>query len=364
MNFKRILAVLLVAVMLVALAGCNYVDRPKGAVNNGVDVSGKLTNLLAENSYQYEGLPEPDIQHNYVGPMDEPEPEPDDPGEPEPEPDDPGEPDPVYTPFTSTYDAAVLLSKIDSLIAANHTVNGIANSSTGVGDELLNGRTVKIMVPDDFPIDEENEAVDAMVAKYGCAVNVRRCGLGSDYTAACRRAVMNGDDVDLMYVDNAVWGDVHAYTQPLNSFVNFDLAEELGTFSTNLSHKFYVQDALEETKVNYYVASGIGAPYLLVYNSENLAASATLPASKATVNNEPVEYREIAVGDPATMYKDGTWGIAAFDALLKASTKGNNVGLASEIDTLKGLDIWYGMSDTAGFKISSTTGIADTALPT
>ncbi|MBQ3084731.1 MAG: hypothetical protein IJC46_04690 [Clostridia bacterium] len=360
MNFKRILAVVLVMVMLVALAGCNFVNRPKGAVNNGLDISGKLADLLKENTYKYEGIPEDMVDKEYYDPsLDNTQDDEGDNGDDEPEP----EPDPVYTPFTSTYDAVALLTKINSLMTANQEANGIANSATGVSDELLNGRTVKIMVPDDFPIEDENAAVEAMVAQYGCSVNVRRCGTGSAYTAACRKAVLSGDSVDLMYVDNSVWGDVHAYTQPINSFVNFELGDELGTFSTALSHKFYVQDALDESTINYYVAAGIGAPYLLAYNTDSIEA-ATLAASKETVNNEVVEYREIAVTDPIAMYNNGTWGIKAFNEMLKASTKGTNVGIASEIDALEGLDIWYGMSDTAGFLIDSTTGKANINLPT
>ncbi len=350
MKFRKILAALLMMIIVATLAGCNYISRPYGAANNGQDISDKLSSLLIIPTFTYEDPPE-EVQDNpiYVpSDQNDPEPEP----EPEPEPD----PDPVYTPFTSEYDANALLSKIDELVKTMKTARGVANSATGVSDELLANRSIKILVPDNFPIDEENAAVQALTSQYGCAVNVRRVGTGSAYTAACRRAALSGDKVDLMYVDNAIWGDIHSYTQPINSFVNFDLGDQMNTFSSVFSKKFNVPDALDETILHYYVAAGMGAPYLLVYNKANIK-SATLQASTIEDPTEgTIALREIAVDDPVAMYNNRTWGIGAFTAMLQASTGGENVGLASQIDYLKGLDIWYGMENCGGFTLSSTTG--------
>ena len=340
---------MIIAVVL-SLAGCNYIGRPSGAANNSEDISSMLKNLLIIPSFKNEPAPEGETKYEYTGPDLVPMPEDD-----EPAPD----PDPVYTPFTSTFDSVTLLSKIDELVQAVKAANGPANSATGVSDELLSGRSVKIMVPDNFPIEEENEAVKALAEQYGCAVNVRRAGTGSTYVANCRKAVLSGDKVDLMYVDNSIWGDVHAFTQPIQNFINMELGDKVGTYTSAYSKKFFVKDALDASIINYYVAAGMGAPYLLVYNKDNLKA-ATL-AQETVLNDEggKVTLREIKVTDPVEMYKNGTWGINAFTAMLQASTEGANVGIGSEIDRLDGLDIWYGMEDFAGFMINSTTGVAN-----
>ncbi len=366
MKFKKILAAVMIVAMLAIMAGCNYVSRPYGAGNNSSDISSTLSELLKVTEYEYA---EPNTEPDYIytgkeeePPKDEtPEEEPpkdETPEENPPEEDEP-EPDPVYTPFTSEYDIEKLLDKIDSLIKTVQQNNGVANSATGVSDELLAGRTVKIMVPDDFPIAEENEAVKAMTEQYGCAVNVRRAGTGSAYVAACRKAVLSGDHVDMMYVDNSIWGDVHPFVQPIESFVNFDLADELGTFSSNFSEKFYTINAFEETVDHYYVASGMGAPYLLAYNKDTIKNAILAPeAAEVTIGGvtEQKELREIEVVDPVAMYNNRTWGAQAFTEMLKATTEGSHVGLASEIDALEGLDIWYGMLDAEGIRMNSNNG--------
>ncbi len=354
MKVRKILAAVLVMVVLVSLAGCNYVSRPSGVANYGSDISDKLSSLLIIPDYQYE---DPTTKNKtwYEQPKEE-EPEPD--PEPEPEPEPEPDPDPVYTPFTSTYSADELLSKIENLISTMKVERGVANSATGVSDELLNGRAVKILVPDDFPIEEENEAVKAMTAQYGCAVNVRRVGTGSAYVAACRRAVLSGDDVDLMYVDNSIWGDVHSFTQSINSFVNLELADELNTFSSSFSEKFYVKDDLDETLIYYHVAAGMGAPYLLAYNKANVKAATLAEETQVSTAGVATTLREIAVSDPVEMYNNRTWSVSALTEMLKASTTGTNVGIASELDALEGLDIWYGMENYGGFAISANTGKA------
>lgn len=345
MKFKRILAVLMLIAAVVALAGCNYVSRPSGAANNMEDISSMLGGLLVVPQYDYQDPPEALPDYEYAGPELNPY----------------QDPSTIQkSPFISTFDAGSLMTKIDTLVKAMKDENGPANSATGVSDELLNGRSIKIFVPDDFPIDEENEAVKAMVEQYGCAVNVRRVGTGSAYVAACRTAVLSGDKVDLMYVDNGVWGDVHTFTQPIQSFVNFDLAEEMDTFERSYSEKYAIQDSTDESLVNYYVASGIGSPYLLVYNKENIK-SATLKEGYTVINKgeedeEKVPLRGMNVTDPVEMYNNGTWGINAFTAMLKASTVGSNVGLASEIDRLDGLDVWYGMEDFNCHVFETDTG--------
>ena len=353
MNLKRISAILMIVAVVLCLAGCNYIGRPSGAVNNSEDISSMLKNLLIIPSFSYQDPPAGDKDYNYTGPdlVPMPDDNPDD-GQEEPEP------DPV-TPFTSSFDSNTLLSKIDELVQAIKAANGPANSATGVSDELLSGRSVKIMVPDDFPIEEENEAVKALAEQYGCAVNVRRAGTGSTYIANCRKAVISGDKVDLMYVDNSIWGDIHTFTQPIQNFINMELGDEMKTYSSAYSKKFYVQDALDSTVVNYYVAAGMGSPYLLVYNKDNLKSATLAQETVVNAEGEKTTLREIKVTDPVEMYNNGTWGVNAFTAMLQASTKGTNVGIASEIDRLDGLDIWYGMEDFAGFLINSTTGVAN-----
>ncbi len=358
MNLKRISAILMIVAIVLSLAGCNYIGRPSGAANNSEDISSMLKNLLIIPSFNVQEAPEGDPKYEYTGPDLVPMPdEPDNEPEPEPQPD----PDPVYTPFTSTFDSVTLLSKIDELVQAVKAANGPANSATGVSDELLNGRAIKIMVPDNFPIEEENEAVQALAEQYGCSVNVRRAGTGSTYVANCRKAALSGDKVDLMYVDNSIWGDVHTFTQPIQNFINMELGDEVDTYTSAYSKKFFVQDTLDASIINYHVAAGMGAPYLLIYNKDNLKA-ATL-AQETTLNAEggKITLREIKVTDPVEMYTNGTWGVNAFTAMLQASTEGSNVGIASEIDRLDGLDIWYGMEDFAGFRINSATGVANLA---
>lgn len=349
MNLKRISAILMILAVVLSLAGCNYIGRPNGAANNSEDISSMLKNLLIIPKYTYEEAPETgDPTYDYVGP------------DLVPMPDDSGdENDPVYTPFTSTFDSVTLLSKIDELVQAAKAVTGPANSATGVSDELLSGRSIKIMVPDNFPIDDENEAVKALVEQYGCAVNVRRAGTGSTYVANCRKAALSGDKVDLMYVDNSIWGDIHSFTQPLQSYVNLELGDEVDTYRSAYSKKFYVQDSLDASIVNYHVAAGMGAPYLLIYNKDNLKSATLAEETVTDAEGTKTTLREINVTDPVEMYNNGVWGINAFTAMLQASTKGSNVGIASEIDRMDGLDIWYGMDDFAGFKINSTTSVAN-----
>lgn len=355
MRVRKILAGLLVMVVLVSMAGCNYIQRPSGAANNGSDISSKLSDLLIIPTFTYED-PTTEEEYNYVGP-------PLDDGEDEPEPDDGDdepviEPDPELSPFTSTFTAETLLSKIDEMITNMKVTRGVAYSATGVSDELLSGRSIKVLVPDDFPIDDENEAVEALAAQYNCAVNVRRVGTGSAYTAACRRAVLSGDSVDLMYVDNSNWGDVHTFTQAINSYINLELGDELNTFSSVFTEKFYTMDDLDQAIKHYHVASGIGAPYLLAYNKANVQTATLQESSVTDTEGSTTVYREISVTDPVEMYNNRTWGIDAFTEMLKASTSGTNVGIASVMDAINGLDIWYGMEDCMGFNLSANTGMS------
>ncbi len=353
MKFRKTLAAVLLIALMGTLAGCNYISRPKGAANNGEDISGKLSSLLTIPVYNY-AAPTHKTEDVTV-PGDETT---ETPTNEEPTDETPVEETPVYTPFTSTFDPQALLSKIDALVKTMKAARGTANSATGVSDELLANRSVKILVPDTFPISEEDAAVQAISSQYGCAVNVKRMGTGAAYAAACRRAVLSGDKVDLMYVDNASWGDLHTYTQAINTFVNFSLGDKLGTFSSAYSKRFYVKDDLDDTLIHYYVAAGMGAPYLLAYNKGNIKN--TTLAESAT--SDGTTLRSVNVVDPVTMYNNRSWGIDAFTALLQSSTTGSNVGLASVIDQLSGLDIWYGMENVAGFSISSATGKATVNL--
>ncbi len=353
MKARKVLAAVLIIVMMLTVAGCNYVSRPSGAANHGEDISGKLSNLLDKVNV----IPGDDNKEPEDNKPEDNKPNDNKPGDDEPGDNEPGpEPDPVLTPFTSTFDPEKLLSKIEDLVAKVKAHHGVANSATGVSDELLSGRTVKILVPDDFPISDENAAVKALSEKYNCSIIVKRVGTGSAYTAACRRAAMSGDKADLMYVDNSIWGDVHAYTQAIESYINLDLGDKLNTFESAFTEKFFVNDSFDTTMKHLYVAAGMGAPYLLAYNKAAVK-TAELAPSTAVVEEENVTLRAIQVTDPVEMYNNRTWGIGAFNAMLKASTSGTNVGLASKIDALEGLDIWYGMEDASGLNIDATTTI-------
>lgn len=362
MKFRKILSVVLIVMMVLTMAGCNYVGRPKGAGNNQDDISSKLKDLLIKTEYVYE--PEPDDDENKE-PTDDGNKD-DEPGDDQPGDDQPGddqpEPDPTYTPFTSTYDPDTLLSKIDDLIKKVKEFNGAANSATGVSDELLSGRTVKILVPDNFPVDEESEAIKAMSAQYNCSVIVKRVGTGSAYVNACRRAALSGDKADLMYVDNAIWGDVHSFTQVLDSYINRDLGDQLNTYTSSYTEKFFVADAFDATLKHYYVAAGIGAPFMLAFNKTTLKAGQLAESSYIDEEGAVVPLRAMEVTDPVAMYNERTWGINAFTAMLQANTVGSNVGLASVTNSLKGLDIWYGMEDAAGFNVDGTSTVATYTL--
>lgn len=362
MKLRNILAAVMVAVIVLTLAGCNYVGRPSGGANHGSDLSGKLLDLLVKTDYEYE---EPNVKDElyYDGPAintgdsnedDKPQ-EPDDPTPPPVEKD----PDPVLTPFTSTYDPTMLLTKIAVLVVAVQLYHDIGNSATGVSDELLSGRTVKILVPDDFPVNDES--VEALTAQYNCSVILKRVGTGSAYTAACRRAALSGDAADLMYVDNSIWGDVHTFTQVVDPYVNLEMGDALDTYSSVFTKKFLINDSFEKGVVRHYVAAGMGAPYLLAYNKANVN-SATLAESSYVGEDGLVTLRAIEGKDPVEMYENRTWGLNVFTEMLKASTSGTNVGIASEIDALEGLDIWYGMENAGGISIVSHTTEAEFSL--
>ncbi len=354
MKLRKILAAVMIVIMVVTLAGCNYVDRPNGAGNHTSDLSSKLAGLLEKTDYEYEKPPvkEPEDENKDDQP-DEPIDEPDDPID---QPDEPiVEPDPILTPFTSTYDPTTLLEKIDSLIAKVQAHHGVATSATGVSDKLLSGRTVKILVPDDFPIADEDEAVKALSAQYNCSIIVKRMGLGAEYTANCRRAALLGEKADLMYVDNSNWGDVHQFTQALENYIDLNLGDELNTFTSSYTEKFYVPDAFDNTLHHLYVAAGMGAPYVLAYNKESIKPATLAESSYVNEDGETVTLRAINVTDPVEMYNNRTWGVKALTALLQASTTTTNVGIASELGALEGLDIWYGMEDAAGMVIDATS---------
>ena len=87
LKLKNIIAVLLVCIMVFALAGCNYMNRPDGAKNNSTDNNNRLAKLLEKD--REVTVPNDDdddngnANNNYNEPDDtEPDPEP----EPEPEP--------------------------------------------------------------------------------------------------------------------------------------------------------------------------------------------------------------------------------------------------------------------------------------
>ena len=125
-KLKNIIAVLLVCIMVFALAGCNYMNRPDGAKNNSTDNNNRLAKLLEKD--REVTVPSDDDDNDYDDDYNDPEPE------PEPEP----EPDLSETPFDAPGD---VITKINEILGSMSNDVVDATSSTGVKDELMTCRT-------------------------------------------------------------------------------------------------------------------------------------------------------------------------------------------------------------------------------
>ncbi len=383
-KLKSILAIVLICLMLVALAGCNRVRRPDGANNNSTDNSNRLISLL-EKVEVPEDIPvdipddeeEPEEEEPEEEEPEEEEPEEEEPEEEEPEEEEPEEEEPEEETGATPFDApGDVISKITAILGElkdDTTVN--AKSATGVRDELMTSRTVSVYMPEKL-FDGQEEAVGTIAANLNMNIDVQI--KPNDYAAGLRRDVLAGKRVDLMYVNQETWGYSQHYTQELSKFVNFDIADKLDTFSSKLSKKFAVGGP-DDGQV--FVASGIVAPYMLVYKKGDLVAAEnntfklventanmvipnyTITGDTYTDSNASeeeggtateVEYKDVVIKDPATMFSEGTWSVQAFTEILKASTTTGRVGLVSFANDDRNLDMWFGMEDNAGFSIDTT----------
>lgn len=403
-KLRNVIALVIVCLMLLTFAGCNYVDRPDGAKNNSTDNSSRLQSLLEPNkpdkapvddgedeveppvdngAYEdgyNEGLDEgytqgydEGLNEGYTQGYDEGLAENEgaydegyeagktdgydegyETGKNEAAEDEDEEEEPeIQSPFIAPGD---VITKIDEILGELTQETLDANSSTGVKDELMTSRTVTVYMPEQL-FEGQEEAIGTVAANLNMNIDVRI--LTDDYASTLRREVLAGNKADLMYVDQQTWGYSHHYTQDISKFINFEIADKLGTFSSELSAKFAVGSA-DATKK--YVASGISAPYLLVYNKNNIAIPTTAlegdtysdPNAEAAAGAEAIEYKTVELKDPATMYSEGTWGVQAFAEILKASTTAGRVGYVSFLNDDRNLDIWFGMENNAGFSIDAT----------
>lgn len=343
MKHKSLVAAVLLLAMVIVLAGCNYVSRPVGAGNNAQDSSSMLgvlmqqpTKTIIEETTQVEV-----IKPNTSTPQ-EPTPE-------EPTPEEPVVETPS-SPFQVTED---VFTKIEELLqkVSDNIVD--TTSATGVSDELMKGRTVYVYTP--FDISGKDDAMmKAVASKLNMTVVVNNLNkTGALYSAQMKKIVLSDTKADIMYVDQNTWGDIQYYTQPLTSFVNFELGDKLGTFHGAMSANYTISDGFfpsEQLTCDYYVAAGIGAPYLLAYNKANLVTTGTLAASVDPVNM--TEYAEVKLADPVKMYTDGTWGLKAMQQMLINSTVNKRVGLATVQNVKANTGWWFGCDNVAGFKLN------------
>lgn len=357
MKLKNILAGVLLFVMILALAGCNYIERPMGAKNNSQDTSSKLASLLIRTEVTPPVTDDDD--GDYTAPIDttpdttpdtEPDTEPD--TAPDTEPDTEPQTEYVDTPFDISVD---VLKKIDEILDKIDDQRTEATNATGMNDELMAGRSISIFMPYDV-VENQQDVITSIGKQLNCSPSYQIKGTGYNYIMAVKNSALSGKSADLMFVDQSIWGNIQQYAQPINSLVNFDLGDKFNTFKSSFSKKFIVSDSnIENAK--YFVASGIGAPYLLAYNKANLNTSGLSLAA-----NEEEGLKKVDIKDPVEMYNNKTWGISSFIEILKASTVGGNVGLASFLDDDTNLDIWMGMDNKASIGITTTELRASTSV--
>lgn len=343
MKRKSLIAIALLLVLVFVLAGCNYVSRPIGAGNHASDTSSQLSVLLKQPT---KTVVQQTVQ-NITEILKEPEKQPSEP-EPEPEPEPPVD-ETASSPFELTTD---VFSKIEELLKQVSDKMVATTSATGVSDELMKGRTVYVYTP--YDISGKDEAMMKSVAnKLNMTVVVNNLNkTGAAYSAQMKKIALSGIKADLMFVDQNTWGDIQYYTQPITSFVNFEIGDKLGSFYSGMSANYSISNAFyksEQTVFDQYVASGIGAPYLLAYNRDNLVTTGTLPQEVDASDNT---YFEVNLQDPVKMYDSKTWGLKAMQQMLINSTKGKTVGLATVKDVTSNVNWWFGCDNVAGFKIN------------
>ena len=339
MKRKSVAAIALLLVMVLVLAGCNYVSRPIGAANHAMDTSNKLSELLKQ--------PTKTVVQQTVHNITEIEKAP---AETEPEPEPEPEKEPITSPFQVTTD---VFSKIEELLQQVSDKMVDSTSATGVSDELMKGRTVYVYTP--YDISGKDDAMMKSVAnKLNMTVVVNNLNkTGAAYSAQMKKIVLSDTKADLMFVDQNIWGDIQYYAQPISSFVNFELGDKLGSFYGAMSENYSISDAYyksEQSICDYYVAAGIGAPYLLAYNKGNLVSKGTL--AEETDPDTMLTYAEVALDDPVKMYNNKTWGLKAMQQMLINSTVDKTVGLATVKDTVSSVNWWFGCDNVPGFKLN------------
>lgn len=364
MKRKSIAAILLLVAMVFALVGCNYVGRPVGAGNNATDTGNMLSKLLEQPTKTVIEQSEVQIQEKEE---EKPAPAPDngnDDPTPAPAPDDNPTDDDKQPedPFDITED---VFQKINDLLkkVADDMVD--AKSATGVSDELMKGRTVYVYTPYDIS-GKDQSMMKSVASKLNMTVVVNNVGKeGAYYSAYMKKVALSDTKADIMYVDQNTWGDIQYYTQPLTSFVNFELGDKLNTFRSSMSQNYSISDTFLKSvqmTFDYYVAAGIGAPYLLAYNKANLVSNGTLAAGAAVAGGDVLS--AVTLADPAEMYKDKTWGLRAMQQMLINSTVDKCVGLATVKDSNSNMDWWFGCDNIPGFRINQYTKAADYSYDT
>ncbi len=341
MKRKSIAAVAMLLVLAFLLVGCNYVSRPIGAGNHASDTSSQLSVLLKQ--------PTKTIVETTIENITEIPKEPETPPAVEPEPEPPTETQPG-SPFELTTD---VFSKIEELLKQVSDKLVDTTSATGVSDELMKGRTVYVYTP--YDISGNDDAMMKSVAnKLNMTVIVTNLNkTGAAYSAQMKKIAMSDTKADLMFVDQNTWGDIQYYTQPITSFVNFEIGDKLGSFYGAMSSNYSISDAYYESEQNvcdYYVASGIGAPYLLAYNRDNLVTKGTLEQYEDAATMQT--YAAVELQDPVKMYNSNTWGLKAMQQMLINSTVGQTVGLATVKDLDANAGWWFGSDNVPAFKLN------------
>ncbi len=347
MKRKSVVALSLLLAMVIMLAGCNYVSRPVGAGNNAQDTSSMLSALMKQPT---KTVIEQSTVIEVEKPVDTTPPSSD--GDVN---DTPTEEAPA-SPFEVTED---VFTKIEQLLQKVSDKIVDATSATGVSDDLMRGRTVHVYTPYDIS-GKDDAMMKAVASKLNMTVVINKVGkTGAAYSAQMKKVVLSDAKADLMFVDQNIWGDIQYYTQPLSSFVNFELGDKLGTFHSGMSGNFSISDAFyasEQTTCDYYVAAGIGAPYLLAYNKDNLVTTGKL---ESFTDENGVAYSEVVLADPVKMYNDGTWGLKAMQQMLINSTVNKCVGLATVKDIKSNSAWWFGCDNVPGFKLDLYTKAAE-----
>lgn len=349
MKRKSVVAILLLIIMVFAFAGCNYVSRPTGIGNVATDTSANLEALLQQPT-KTTIKQDQQVIDNTQKPVDNGN----TPTTPEPEPEPEKKSD---SPFSNT--SADVFDKIQALLKKVKSDLKDATSATGVSDSLMAGRTIYVYTPYDVS-GKDDEMMKAVAGKLNMTVVVNNLGTtGVDYSVKMKKIYTSGIKADLMFVDQNIWGDIQYYTQPITSFVNFEIGDKLKTFRSSMSQNYTISDSFYKSEQNlcdYYVAAGIGAPYLLAYNKANLKSSGTLAQ---TTDDNGIDYKAVTLADPATMFKDHTWGLKAMQQMLLQSTVDRCVGLATVKDFQSNTGWWFGSDNVAGFKLNAYSKAAE-----